>query len=496
MNTTIATPDKKIVSISGDPIKSKITTTKDGKKVSGDEAIAKLATQLPDVKGYRLLCIVPEAEETYEGGIVKSADVKKIEEGATVCLFVMQLGDLAYKDKARFPEGPWCKEGDFVITRAYAGTRIKIHGKEFRIINDDTVEAVVDDPRGYERAQEISMAEIINEIPDEEEMTGGEVEVDLEVKEKLEKSTADVERVVQPKKTEAELEIEEVDDTPAADRGKDPLPEDMVETLENDTLEDYSERVKQRMAQLKKVWHDERRAKEEATREREEAVKYAQTVTDQNKKLKSTLSSGEETYLKTLIDASEKELNIAKRDYREAYESGDTDKIVEAQALMNSAQMKLSQAGALKPQHNTSQTEENSVQSNETTRPPIPRPDAKAELWQSKNTWFGKDEEMTSLALGLHEKLVRNGIDPTSDMYYLRIDETMQKRFPENFEGNSLEPEKPAQRKPSNIVAPATRSTAPKKVRLSKTQVALAKKLKLTPEHYARELLKLENANG
>ncbi len=343
------------------------------------------------------------------------------------------------------------------------------------------------------------MAEIINELPDEEEMTGGEVEVNLEDKEskELEKSTADVERV-EPQKTKQEemFEVEEVDDTPAADRGKDPLPEDMVETLENDTLEDYSERVKQRMAQLKKVWHDERRAKEEATREREEAIKYAQSVTDQNKKLKSTLSSGEETYLKTLVDASEKELNLAKRDYREAYESGDTDKIVEAQALMNSAQYKLSQAGALKPQHNTSQTEENSVQSNETTRPPIPKPDAKAELWQSKNTWFGKDEEMTSLALGLHEKLVRNGIDPTSDMYYLRIDETMQKRFPENFEGNSLEPEKPAQRKPSNIVAPATRSTAPKKVRLSKTQVALAKKLKLTPEHYARELIKLENANG
>jgi len=149
---SIAAPNKTIVSSSGAPIKSQITTTKDGKKVSGEEAIAKLATQLPDVKGYRLLCIVPEAEETYEGGIVKSADVKKIEEGATVCLFVMQLGDLAYKDKARFPEGPWCKEGDFVITRAYAGTRIKIHGKEFRIINDDTVEAVVDDPRGYERA--------------------------------------------------------------------------------------------------------------------------------------------------------------------------------------------------------------------------------------------------------------------------------------------------------------------------------------------------------
>jgi len=340
------------------------------------------------------------------------------------------------------------------------------------------------------------MAEIINEIPDEEEMAGGEVEVDLEVKEKPEKSTADVERVVQPKKVETELEIEEVDDTPPEDRGKEPLPDDMVEKLENDTLEDYSERVKQRMAQLKKVWHDERRAKEEATREREEAIKYAQTVTDQNRSLKTTLSKGEEDYLKTLINASEKELNLAKRDYREAYDSGDSDKIVEAQALMNSAQYKLSQASSLKPQYNTSQEVENSVQSNETPRPPLPKPDAKAQSWQVKNDWFGKDEEMTSLALGLHEKLVRNGIDPTSEEYYRRIDETMQKRFPENFEGNSLEPERPAQRKPSNVVAPATRSTAPKKVRLSKTQVALAKKLKLTPEHYARELLKLENANG
>ena len=354
------------------------------------------------------------------------------------------------------------------------------------------------------------MAEIINELPDDEldvSMEGEELEVDLEAgkkevedKAKPEKSTADVERVkqkpnVSPKQEEL-FEVEEVDDTPPADRGKDPLPEDMVETLENDTLEDYSERVKQRMAQLKKVWHDERRAKEAASREREEAIKYAQTVTEQNKKLKTTLSAGEEDYLKTLVDASEKELNLAKRDYREAYDSGDADKIVEAQALMNSAQYKLSQASGLKPQFNTSQLEENSVESNKTTRPPLPKPDAKATAWQENNNWFGKDEEMTSLALGLHEKLVRNGIDPTSEEYYRRIDETMQKRFPENFEGNSLEPEKPSQRKPSNVVAPATRSTAPKKVRLSKTQVALAKKLKLTPEHYARELLKLENANG
>ena len=342
------------------------------------------------------------------------------------------------------------------------------------------------------------MAEIINEIPDELEMEGEEVEVDLGVKGKPGKSTADVERVVQaPIQEEMELEIEEEDDTPPEDRNKQPLPEKILKKLEDDNLEDYSDRVKQRMAQLKKVYHDERRAKEEAAREKEEAIAYAQKVYQQNQKLQTTLSSGEEDYLKTLIGSAEKELALAKRDYREAYDSGDTDKIVEAQALMNSAQYKLSQASNLKPQYKTSQTPENSVQSSqEVTRPRAPQPDAKAQAWQAKNQWFGKDEEMTSLALGVHERLVRSGIQPTSDEYYLRIDETMQKRFPENFGEISLEPEKPSQRKPSNVVAPASRSTAPRKVRLSKTQVAFAKKLKLTPEQYAREMIKLENANG
>jgi hypothetical protein len=342
------------------------------------------------------------------------------------------------------------------------------------------------------------MAEIINEIPDELEMEGEEVEVNLEVKGKPGKSTADVERVVQtPKQEELELEIEEEDDTPPEDRNKDPLPEKLVKELEEDNLEDYSDRVKQRMAQLKKVYHDERRAKEEASREKEEAIAYAQKVYQQNQKLQTTLSSGEEDYLKTLIGSAEKELALAKRDYREAYDSGDTDKIVDAQAAMNSAQYKLSQASNLKPQYKASQTPENSVQSSQqVNRPIVPKPDAKAQAWQAKNQWFGQDEEMTSLALGVHERLVRSGISPASEEYYLRIDETMQKRFPENFGETSLEPGRPAQRKPSNVVAPASRSTAPRKVRLSKTQVAFAKKLKLTPEQYAREMIKLENANG
>ena len=342
------------------------------------------------------------------------------------------------------------------------------------------------------------MAEIINEIPDELEMEGEELEVDLNTgTDKPEKSTSDVERVEPQKPKQEELFIEEEDDTPPEDRGKEPLPEEIVKEVEEDTLEGYSERVKQRMAQLKKMHHDERREKEKAERERQEAVTYAQKVAGENKKLQSTLSTGEEDYIKTLVSASETELNLAKRDYKEAYDSGDTEKIVEAQGAMNSAQMKLAQASGLKPQYTTSQTPENSVESNQQqVRPQVAKPDAKAQAWQDTNTWFGKDEEMTSLALGVHEKLVRSGLSPTSDEYYRRIDETMQKRFPENFGDNSLEPDRPAQRKPSNVVAPATRSTAPKKVRLSKTQVAFAKKLKLTPEQYAREMIKLENANG
>lgn len=117
----------------------------------GKEDVEK-AKQLPDPKGYRILCAIPQVEDTYESGLLKADDTKRIEENATVVLFVLKLGDLCYKDETRFPTGPWCQEGDFILTRAYAGTRIKIHGRELRIINDDTVEAVVEDPRGIQRA--------------------------------------------------------------------------------------------------------------------------------------------------------------------------------------------------------------------------------------------------------------------------------------------------------------------------------------------------------
>lgn len=294
-----------------------------------------------------------------------------------------------------------------------------------------------------------------------------------------------------------DIDIEVEDDTPIEDRNRAPLPQEMVQELEKDDLTEYSDKVKQRMSQLKKVWHDERREKEAAAREREEAVRYASSIIEENKRLKSTLTNGEEIYVRTLHNAASIELDQAKRNYREAYETGDTDKIIESQQAMNAAQMRLTEISNYRPQFKTPLQQQEIDVNIQPERPQAPKPDSKAVAWQKKNTWFGSDEEMTSLALGLHEKLVRNGIDPTSDDYYRRIDSTMRKRFPEQYEDATLDEDTPAQRtRPSTVVAPATRSTAPKKVRLNSTQLALSRKLGLTPEQYAREIIKLEKQNG
>jgi len=148
MSEQVLTMNKNLVDASGRPIIIPTVNEVDAEDIPIEER----GLQLPEPKGYKILCAIPEAEDTYKGGIAKAANVKNVEEHSTVVLFVVKVGDLAYKDEVRFPTGPWCKEGDFVLTRAYAGTRFKIHGREFRIINDDTVEGVVEDPRGYTRA--------------------------------------------------------------------------------------------------------------------------------------------------------------------------------------------------------------------------------------------------------------------------------------------------------------------------------------------------------
>jgi hypothetical protein len=288
-----------------------------------------------------------------------------------------------------------------------------------------------------------------------------------------------------------DISIEIEDDTPERDRGREPLPKDIVEDLEKDELEDYSEKVKVRLKQMKKVWHDERRAKEAVDRERQEAIFAAQRLLDENKKLKAKLSSGEQVLVDSFKESTSRELEMAKREYREAYDAGDVERQIEAQEKIASAKIKADRLDNFKPA--PLQDENFDVQSQQELRQ-APRRDPKAVTWQERNTWFGQDEEMTSLALGLHEKLVKqNGLSyATTDEYYKRIDETMRKRFPENFEDQEEVKTVETRTKPSTVVAPATRSTSSKKVRLTNSQVALAKKLGLTPEQYVRELIKME----
>jgi hypothetical protein len=297
-----------------------------------------------------------------------------------------------------------------------------------------------------------------------------------------------------------DFEIEIEDDTPEVDRGKKPADPELVESLENDELEEYTRDVKTKIKQYKKVFHDERRAKEAAEREKQEAINVAQKLYNEVKQLKSKVNSTEEVAIDSFKTSAERELEMARKEYKEAYDSGDSDKLVDAQEKMTSARMKIEQAGnAFDHVKNRKalQAEENEVQIPQNQYKPVVR-DPKAASWQERNSWFGQDDEMTSLALGLHEKLVKeNGVAyATTDEYYKRIDNTMRKRFPENFEEADEETDAPsvktATRKPSTVVAPAARSTASKKVRLTTSQQSIARKLGLSPEQYVKELLKME----
>jgi hypothetical protein len=307
-----------------------------------------------------------------------------------------------------------------------------------------------------------------------------------------------VEKEVEAKgKPEVDIEIE--DDTPEEDRGRTPLPKEIVQELEADELEEYSDKVKTRLKQMKKVWHDERRAKDEAAREREEALAFARNALEENKRLKSRLTEGEKSFLDTARGAAELEMEMAKRAYKEAYEAGDSDKVVEAQAKLSEVNFKLQRIKDYRP---SLQTPEIEVNSNQQQQVQVPRPDQKTLAWQERNTWFGVDEEMTSLALGLHQKLEKQygkGFVGT-DEYWDRVDTTIRKRFPENFEEEEIKTTngggKPVTRteKPATVVAPASRSTSSKKIVLKQSQLMIAKKLGLTPEQYAREYAKtMEN---
>jgi hypothetical protein len=320
-------------------------------------------------------------------------------------------------------------------------------------------------------------------------------------------------QATQEAKAAEESEIEIVDDTPDEDKDprtgkmREPLPKEIVEELEADELEEYSEKVKVRLKQMKKVWHDERRAKEAAYREQQEAIAFANKILEENKKLRSTLTEGEKNLVTTYKQSAELELDMAKREYKEAYEAGDTDKIVEAQQKIANANYKLQQVASYRPIETPLQPDKYDVnmRSEQGQQKQEIRLDPKTAEWQSKNTWYGTDPEMTALALGYHQKLERErGAQFVgTEEYWRLVDQTMRRRFPDYFGEDEVKTfdggGKPVQRtenKPATVVAPASRSTSSKRVRLTTRQVSLAKKFGLTPEQYARELQRLENQNG
>ena len=293
-----------------------------------------------------------------------------------------------------------------------------------------------------------------------------------------------------PEKPEIEVE----DDTPVADRGREPMPSEIVQELENDDLEEYSEKVKLRLKQMKKVWHDERREKERMQREQAEALAVAQRLYQENNQLKGTLSRGEETLITTAKQAAQLEAEQARREYKEAYESGDSDKLVDAQDKLSQINLRLQQLNSWQPTLHAPQPEVQFAPQ------PVqaPRLDQKTIAWQERNTWWGNDPEMTAAALGLHQKLAdeRGQQYVGSDEYWTAIDKTMRRRFPDYFGDEEVATGNRSvarDARATNVVAPASRSRSPKKIVLKQSQLSIAKKLGLTPEQYARELMKTEN---
>ena len=347
------------------------------------------------------------------------------------------------------------------------------------------VEFEFPDPDKEKNLQEV-------EIP-EQEPEAPELEVEGAVgRETIEKPSKQKEKQT----IEAgEVEIEVENDVPPEDRGR--KPSEPPEEVTNEELENYSDKVKNRIKHFSKGYHDERRAKEEALREREALEQYAKQLVEENQQLKSKTNENHNALIESAKKQVESELAMAQQKYRQAYESGEPDAVLEAQTLLNTAQIRMERVNGLKPkqveeQQTALQPQQNTVQSQQLAPQQQPQRDVKAEAWRDENPWFGSDDEMTAFALGLHNKLTKEGVDPRSDEYYEKINSRMRQVFPDQFDdGIDDEPEVTTKSKPSNVVAPATRSTSPKKVKLSQSQIAIAKRLGVPLDKYALQVADL-----
>lgn len=340
------------------------------------------------------------------------------------------------------------------------------------------------------------MAKVEFEFPDPDDEQDTEIEIEPSSAEALEAKKPEKKQDVKEKPEESELDIEVIDDTPEADRGK--KPSEPPEDVTDDELAQYSEKVQKRIKRFTKGYHDERRAKEAAQRERDELEHFARQMREENERLKSTVGQSRTTMLDHAKRLVERDLNDAQREYRDAHEEGNSEKLLEAQKKLNLAQYRSEQLRNINPdalQAQPTPVQERSDTLQEVPQPP--QPDEKALRWRDNNTWFGQDQEMTALALGYHTKMVESGVDPNSDEYYEKLDARMRKVFPDQFEDIEEEPDEEPPKPKSTVVAPVTRSTAPKRVRLTHTQVAIAKRLGVPLEEYAKQVAEeMRKANG
>ena len=297
-----------------------------------------------------------------------------------------------------------------------------------------------------------------------------------------------------PAEGEDEAEIEIVDTTPEKDRGRKPLDRDVEDPTE-DELKQYSEGVKKRIAELTHARHDERRKAEALAREREEFERAARALMEENQRLKKYVQTGEQEFSKVATTAAEAELAEARRKLKEAHESFDTDAIIAAQEALSDAKVKLDRAKNFRPA--PLQTEQDAVQMQPSVQAQ-PKADEATLRWQARNQWFGHPdhEDMSLFAIGVHKKLVANGVDPRSKEYFEQIDARMKSTFPDFFGVEDRPKSGEVSRKPSTVVAPATRSTGARKIQLTQEQVAVARRLGITPQQYAVELAKMEKQNG
>lgn len=292
-----------------------------------------------------------------------------------------------------------------------------------------------------------------------------------------------------------DTEVEVVDDTPEVDRGRKPL-DRPVNDPTDDELQDYSEKVRARIKELTHARHDERRAKETLERQHNEAIRAAQALVDENKKLKEQLTQGQTGFISQAQKLAEVEVEKAKAALKAAHEAGDTEAFVDAQTKLNEAVFNQQRVKAFKPPLQRAAEPDNVSAQQAAPTTPVQQPDAKFVAWKQKNPWFGEDDEMTSLAFGLHNKLAKTGMTLGSDEYYSVIDRRMRQVFPDKFESPVDRSETPT-RKPATVVAPSSRATSAKKVVLTQSQLSTAKRLGLTPQQYAQavaELTRNENA--